>query len=704
MIFHFVQLSRALAILTFVVWQCSFVSAQAFVTTWKTDNPGPSDDFTITIPIVSEIYYNFQVSWGDNSSEVFTGFGSELIVSHTYSSVGTYTVSIDGDFPRIYFNQSGDRQKILEVAEWGEIEWQSFESAFHGCSNLQVTALDAPNLSNVTSLKRMFRNASLLNASINNWQLNTITDLSEMFLFAISFNQPLNQWDVSNVGNMSELFSSASSFNQPLNDWNVSNVTNMSALFSNAHAFNQPLDNWNVSAVTDMNGMFNFASTFNQSINSWDVANVENMNGMFANASNFNQPLNNWNVSNLVSASNMFSQAQTFNQEIGTWDVSNITNMQAMFYSASSFNQPIGAWNVSNVTNMEGMFQSASSFNQPIESWNVSGVTHFAGMFQSASSFNQPIGSWDVSSANSNPFSGLLQMFNDAFSFNQPLNMWNVGNVSYMRNMFRGATSFNQPLDNWDVSNVSDMQRMFDGASAFDQSLDSWNISSCWNFAHMLSNSGMNYCNYDQTLQGWAAALPNYNQTLGATGLQYTAAGAPARFQLIDTFQWTITGDALIVPVSLEITSIVNGNQISVLASGGSGNYTYNWSGPDGFESTESNITAPINGSYTVVVSDGCETWTETFEILTVGISTSETEDFQLFPNPTTGLVYGFSNSLDFSKIQVFDLNGKKVFESDFTGNAISFDLSHLNSGVYLSRLLDKTGMEQAKQRICVVR
>ena len=65
-------------------------------------------------------------------------------------------------------------------------------------------------------------------ACINTWDVSNVTDMSDMFKNAINFNQPLNNWDVSNVAAMSSMFFGARNFNQPLNNWDVSNVTNTS--------------------------------------------------------------------------------------------------------------------------------------------------------------------------------------------------------------------------------------------------------------------------------------------------------------------------------------------------------------------------------------------------------------------------------------------------------------------------------------------
>lgn len=629
-----------------------------FITTWKTDNPGPSDNNTIAIPIAPQSVYDFEVNWGDGDNENFIGLGSDLNVIHTYPSPGTYTVNITGNFPRIYFNNVGDRLKILSVEQWGNIVWESCERAFYGCANLHVYATDNPNFTYVTSMFRMFQDA-------------------------IAFNEPIDYWDVSSVENFRNMFAGNSdapnSFNQPLNSWNTSSATNMSGMFSFCADFNQALDNWDVSNVTNMSALFQGCTAFNQPLNSWDVSNVATMGGMFSQASSFNQPIDSWNVSNVTDMSDMFAQASSFNEPIDNWDVSNVTNLTQMFWNAHSFNQPLNSWDVSNVESLINIFNSAYSFNQPLSNWSFP-------------------------SLNNSAFFGLAQMFAYATSFNQPLNMWDVSNIAGMANMFEGATSFNQPLDNWDVSNVETMELMFNGATSFDQSLGAWNLGSCWNFSNMLNNSGLSYCNYDETLQGWAAQSPNNWQTLGATGLQYTAAGAPARFQLTDTHQWTITGDALVVSDLLEVTSTINGPEMSVLASGGTGNYSYQWTGPNGFESTDSSIIAPQNGIYTVTVSDGCNQWSDTFEILTVGIEILESAVLAVYPNPTNGTLSVQIEKEGLHNLQILDLTGKIVFNATLNKNVTQFDLSSLDSGLYLCRLLDSQQNTIALERVCIVK
>lgn len=554
-----------------------------FVTTWEILNNGDQ----ITIPTTGG-GYNYDVDWGDASTDV----GVTGNISHTYATAGTYTVSISGTFPRIFFNGSGsNRNRIQTIEQWGDNPWTSMNSAFQGCTNLSINAVDVPDLSNVTDMTEMFRGATSLNQDINSWDVGNVTDMTALFRGAFSFNQPLNSWNVSSVTDMTRMFQGATAFNQNISSWNVGNVTDMTALFLQATSFNQSLNTWDVSSVTDMSSMFQNANAFNGDITSWNVSNVTEMDLMFRVASVFNQNISGWNVSSLTTMSQMFDFALVFNQPIGGWNVSNVTNMfrtfaatdfnqnidawdvsdvttmQEMFSSAFDFNQPLNSWNVGNVINMRAMFANAASFNQDLNSWNVSLVTNMRSMFEDAFVFNGAIGNWNVSSVTT-----MFNMFRSAADFDQPIGSWNVSNVTTMASMFaftpfnqdisgwnvgsvtnlermfNFAGAFNQDIGGWNVSNVTNLVSTFSFASAFDQGLGAWDVGNVTNFSATLSNSALSVDNYDQTLIGWAA-LPSLQtgRTLGASGLFYCN-GETARNFITTTYSWTIDDAGLSCP------------------------------------------------------------------------------------------------------------------------------------------------------------
>lgn len=409
-----------------------------FITTWKTDNPGTSNASSITIPTFPGITYNYNVDWDNNGT--FDEFGITGNKTHDFGSPSTRTIRIGGTFPRIYFNNTGDRRKLLEVNYWGPNLWTSMAFAFNGCENMNITASDAPNLSMATSMESMFRDATNLNADLSSWNVSTITNMASLFNYATNFNGALNTWNTSQVTRMVDMFASASNFNQPIGNWNVSNVTNMYGMFFSASRFNQPIGSWNVANVTDMSNMFNYASSFNQPIGTWNVGKVNNMPTMFSNATNFNQPIGTWYVINVINMYGMFQKAISFNQPIGNWNVAKVTNMSGMFYEAYSFNQAIGNWNVGNVTILSGMFQKATSFNQPISTWNIAKVHSMTQMFDGATNFNQQLASWNISFVTS-----MNDIFHNSglstYNYDITLSIWdllgiinkNLGNTSPLK-------------------------------------------------------------------------------------------------------------------------------------------------------------------------------------------------------------------------------------------------------------------------------
>ncbi len=533
-----------------------------FITTWFTGNDGASEDNQILI--LANGNGKYSVDWGDgNTDENLAGNAI-----HSYVIPGVYTVQItSADEISFYMNSvptagvpSSDNYKLLSIEQWGDIKWSSMEYAFKDAVNLRVNATDNPDLSNVTSMKRMFSDATNANPNTEEWDVSSVTDMSYMFTDAENFNQSVNHWDVSNVVNMTFMFSGATRFNRRIDFWDVSKVTDMSYMFHDAYNFNQDISEWDVSSVKTMEHMFYTAPRFNQDIGNWDVSNVTDMSGMFLNAYDFNQDLNGWDVSASTTMGSMFANARSFNTSLSNWDLSSATSLAGMFAGASSFNQDLSNWDVSNIQSMVIMFREASSFNQDLSTWDVSNVVYMGHMFREATSFNQSLNSWDVSKVED-----MDAMFRGATSFNQDLSDWDVSNVTDMSDLFRDASSFNQDISAWDVSKVVNMRTMFDGASSFNQDIGSWDVSSVttmyamfysatdfdqdlgdWNISNveemgaMFSNATLSVNNYNSLLIGWSSQQPKSNISFHGGNSQYSVEARAARGSLVDQLNWSI--------------------------------------------------------------------------------------------------------------------------------------------------------------------
>ena len=457
----------------------------AFVSTWRTQNTGTSATNQIKLPLESGGTYNFNVSWGDGTTDTITS-GTAPAATHTYPARGDYDVTITGNITGWRFANAGDKEKLVDISRWGPLRLGNNGAYFQGATQLNVTAPDAIDLTGTTNLTSAFHSASKFNGAIGNWDVSNVTTMANMFLGATSFNQPLNDWGAktSNVTDMSRMFYVATKFNQPINSWNVSSVTTFYQMFYSAVQFNGSVSGWAPSSATNMQQMFGYAYDFNQPIDWTATAAVTNMQQMFTYAQDFNQSLASLNTSSVTNMNSMFLYAIAFNGDVSTWNTANVTNMSSMFSHATAFNNASGlaAWNTSNVTSMASMFSYATVFNQALATWNTGKVTDLSVMFQYAPAFNQPLNAWDVSKV-----TNMSRMFEGASAFNQDLNSWNTGNVagSGMTFMFYLASAFNGQISNWNTSKITDFSWFLRQASAFNQDVSRWDTSSVTNFTDM---------------------------------------------------------------------------------------------------------------------------------------------------------------------------------------------------------------------------
>ena len=296
-----------------------------FTTSWKTNVDNPADS-SITIPTHPSYTYNYTVDWGDGNSNS----GVIGTTSHVYTFPGTYTVKISGLFPSFYMNNHADRNKLIAVESWGNISWRTMVDAFEGAANLDVTATDVPDLTNVTSLNSTFSGASSMNGDISGWDVSKITDFSYLFYDAQSFNKDIASWNVSSAQTFSSIFDGAKKFNQNINSWNISNVTSFNSAFNNATAFNQPLDNWDTLNVQDTRYMFRNAKSFNQDVSNWNFPKVTRMDYMFNNANAFDQDISDWDIKVLQRAAYMFTgsnfSSSNFDKMLVKWANGTILN------------------------------------------------------------------------------------------------------------------------------------------------------------------------------------------------------------------------------------------------------------------------------------------------------------------------------------------------------------------------------------------
>ena len=329
--------------------------AALFRSTWRV----PADSKTITLPLVDDAMYNydFTVDWGDGSSISEITAHDDMDKTHTYAEAGDYNLVIEGTLEAWSFNSAGDKDKILSVESFGDLDYKNLSGAFYDCANLG--AFEGGITSGVTNMRGMFRGATSANPDVSNWDVFKVTDMRQMFFGATSANPDVSNWDVSKVTNMRYVFSGATSANPDVSSWNVFSVTDMTSMFDDATSADPDVSEWDVSSVTDMRGMFDNATSADPDVSEWDVSSVTDMRNMFRGATSADPNVSSWVVSAVTDMENMFRGATSADPDVSEWDVSAVTNMRSMFRDATSADPDVSSWVVSAVTGMHQMFNES---------------------------------------------------------------------------------------------------------------------------------------------------------------------------------------------------------------------------------------------------------------------------------------------------------------------------------------------------------
>lgn len=226
---------------------------ERFIISVKTDNTGTSNNAQFTLPWTGD----YDVEWGDGVTDT----GQNGSVTHTYSAAGTYEISVTPTSNcRINFNNGGDKQKLIEIKNWGTGTWTSFEKAFMGCFKLTtISAADTPDLSIVNKIAQIFQNCNLLSsaASLANWDTSNVSEFQNSLRNAEDFNEDITSWDVSSAVRMDGMFFDCLVFNQPIGSWNTGNATTISNMFRrNSSSFDQSLAGWDITSVNTAADIF----------------------------------------------------------------------------------------------------------------------------------------------------------------------------------------------------------------------------------------------------------------------------------------------------------------------------------------------------------------------------------------------------------------------------------------------------------------
>jgi hypothetical protein len=118
----------------------------------------PSNQFELSL---GSYDVNFQVNWGDGTSDVITD-NSDAAKLHTYPSPGVYTFEIIGQLDWINYHNNDDAAKLIRVDSWGLWQPKAIERVFARATNLVIQSTRPLDLSALTnfSMTSSFREVS----------------------------------------------------------------------------------------------------------------------------------------------------------------------------------------------------------------------------------------------------------------------------------------------------------------------------------------------------------------------------------------------------------------------------------------------------------------------------------------------------------------------------------------------------------------
>ena len=291
-----------------------------------------TDSETFTIPCQDVGTFDAEIDWGDGSVSTVTAYNSANL-THTYATSGDHLILITGSFPNIYFNNGGDKLKVVSVENLGTVGWVNLETSFNGCANMASFTSGTTDTSSATSMKQMFNNCSnLTTLDVSSFDTSSVTNMRSMFYNCSSLTElDCSSFDTSSVTDFNFMFYNCSSLTElDCSSFETSSNPSVNSMFENCTSLTA-LDVSNFSSVSTLQRTFkNCRSLTSLDCSSFNTSSVGNMKETFRSCGS--------NGTHLINVSG--------------WDTSSVTTMYYMFANMNTLTDVIGIedFNIESVT------------------------------------------------------------------------------------------------------------------------------------------------------------------------------------------------------------------------------------------------------------------------------------------------------------------------------------------------------------------
>jgi surface protein len=230
-----------------------------FVMVMRTTTPNE----TVTIPCQNVGTFNAEIDWGDGSTSTITAY-NDADLAHEYADAGDYTIRISGSFPNIYFNDGGDKAKVISVNNLGDVGWTTLLNAWLGCSNLATFTVGNTDTSSVTNISKTLNGTAVSTLDLRGMDVSSVTTLFGTFANCSNLSTiNVSGWNTSSVTFSNFTFNNCTSLTSlDLSDWDTSNVTDIQSFMNNCTSLTDVigLEGLDISGLDGTGDLNNFAT------------------------------------------------------------------------------------------------------------------------------------------------------------------------------------------------------------------------------------------------------------------------------------------------------------------------------------------------------------------------------------------------------------------------------------------------------------
>jgi surface protein len=195
------------------------------------------------------------IDWGDGSIDQ----NSKNSAVHKYKEPGIYTIRVSGSIHRGLFIKLRDKAKLIEVLQFGDLNWYNVGSLFSDCINLKKFVAGNCDTIKIKNLNGLFSECEKLEtADLSTFDFSNVKIMSSLFRGCEKLeNVDFGKINSSSLTQMFSAFHGTKSLREvDLSEFNTENLIGFSCVFSSSGIRKLDLSNFRPHKINHMNRAF----------------------------------------------------------------------------------------------------------------------------------------------------------------------------------------------------------------------------------------------------------------------------------------------------------------------------------------------------------------------------------------------------------------------------------------------------------------